>query len=264
MKYRIAALLMVLLAAPVQAQHAPGWDPGTPQATRAELEELLERLEATSQSSTYSEQIRAQATEHAQQVKRRLEEGDVQVGEALLIDVTGTPHEKLTSQYQVTPARTIVVPTVGEVSVAGVLQSELQAHLTQEFNRKIVAFQLSVRIPVRLEMTGAVRNPGAFVVPREFSLLDALNNASTAGGVTESARIDDLRILRGGRVVMEGEEWRQARMTNRTLADLGVRNGDVVEVPTRSSAVIASGRRMLGALSGLGSLIFLMRQMGIF
>jgi protein involved in polysaccharide export with SLBB domain len=260
----ILALLVTLLAAvPVAGQSAPGWDPGSPNASRAELQELLKRLEETSKSETYSEGIRQKALEQAALVKKRLEEGDMQFNDGITIDVKGAPHEALTNSYGVSAERKILVPKVGEISVAGVLRSELETYLTSEFSKSLKGFTLTVRMPIRLEIAGAVVKEGPAYVPPELSLLEVITLPTIAGGVKPEGVIENLRVLRDGKVVLDGKEWELARTEKRSLEDLGLRTGDVVQVPTRAGGVLANARKLFGAFSGIFSLLMVAQRLGV-
>jgi len=266
MRNRAVTLILLLLTAPAvgaAAQNAPGWDPGAPLATRAELEELMHRLEETSRSGTYSPTIREQAAEQALQVKKRLEDGDMQFNDGLILDVKGAPHDSLSRTYLVSPQRRIVISTVGEVSLAGILRSELESHLTSEFAKSLRGATVTMRVPIRIEIVGAVTKPGPTFVPPELPLLEVINSATGAGGIKDGASLDNLRVIRGGKVVLDGKEWNSAREQNLTIEQIGLRNGDVVQIPTATAGLFSNVRRLAGALSGLTSIFLLARRLGV-
>ena len=123
-----AVLACLLLGAPVAtAAQQPDWDPGRVLVTREDLQNLLQRLEQAAASPTYSQPVRDRARADAALLRTRLTEGDFQVGDRIMLVVEG--EQALSDTFAVRDGRVLRLPTIGDVSLAGVLRSELEPHL---------------------------------------------------------------------------------------------------------------------------------------
>src|SRR5690606_12762418 len=131
----VLACATVLLSSGVSAQQAVP-DPRGANLTRAELEEMLQSFQETASSSAFSGDARQEARNHAEMIRRRLSEGDLQVGDRIELVVEG--HPDLTQTFTVGAGRVLPLPAIGEVQLSGVLRSELQDHLTEYIGRYIV------------------------------------------------------------------------------------------------------------------------------
>src|SRR5690606_14211490 len=156
---RSALILMTLLlgvAGAAAAQDTSGWDPTGLQLTRAELQDILARYEETAESSAYSGTLREQAAREAALIRARLDEGDMRVGDRVLLVVEG--HPTLSDTFNVVAGRLIVLPDIGRIPVEGVLRSELQPYLSEQLGRFIRDPVVQVRALVRLQILGEVGN----------------------------------------------------------------------------------------------------------
>jgi protein involved in polysaccharide export with SLBB domain len=251
----LAALVAAVLPAcalPALAQTGPGWDPTGLQLTRADLEDLLARFEQTATSSAYSSTLRAQARAEAALIRQRLEEGDIRVGDRILLVVEG--HEQLTDTFTVVAGRAIVLPDIGEVPLTGVLRSELQQHMTEQIRRFIRNPVVHARSLIRLEILGAVGTPGFFTIPSDMLITDAL---MIAGGPAGNAQMDRIRIERGRDVIWAGDRLREAVIEGRTLDQLSVRAGDSIHVPAKSGGRLGTMREVMLVVSGVASVILI-------
>lgn len=247
LKRMTCALAVLLLAAgPTSAQQ--GWDPTGVQLTRSELEELLHRYEETASSSAYSGEVRAQARDEAALIRTRLDEGDLRVGDRIDLRVEGQPD--LTSEFAVVAGRVLVLPAIGEVSVEGVLRSELQDHLTREIGRYIRDPVVRARSLIRLEVIGAVGSQGFYAIPSDILITDALMQA---GGPAGDAQLDKIRIERNGQVLWNSDRLRRAMQDGRTLDQLSIRAGDSIIVPRQTGE--GWWRTGLMILTGIGTAI---------
>jgi protein involved in polysaccharide export with SLBB domain len=258
MGYRLAAVavLMAALAAPAAAQ-GRGWDPAGLQLTRTELRELLQRYEETSASGAYSSALREQARTEASLIRQRLEEGDIRVGDRVMLVVEG--HTQLSDTFNVVAGRRIVLPDLGDIPLTGVLRSELQGYLTQQVARFIRDPVVQARSLIRLEIMGAVGRPGFYTIPSDFLISDAL---MMAGGPSSAADVEKLRIQRGPTVIWDGTRLREAVIEGRTLDQLSVRAGDGIHVPQQRSR-FDSFRTGLAIVSGITSIVLLATRLGV-
>jgi polysaccharide export outer membrane protein len=258
----IALLLCTVAGSAAPGLHAQSSgqppDPAGLQLTRAELEELLGRYEQTAASNAYSGQLRERARTEAVLIRSRLEEGDLRVGDRIALVVER--HAELADTFNVVAGRMIVLPEIGSIALAGVLRSELQSHLAAEIGRFIRDPVVHARSLVRIEILGSVGSPGFYTIPSDLLISDAL---MLAGGPQGSANIEKTRIERGGDVIWEGKDLREAVIEGRTLDQLSVRAGDSLIVPQQSSRW-AQFRNAVVVVSGLTSILVIAQRLGLF
>jgi protein involved in polysaccharide export with SLBB domain len=151
-----------------------------------------------------------------------------QVGDRILLHVEGD--SALSDTFTVVAGPALRLPAIGEVSLAGVRRADLEAHLTRELGQYIKDPVVQARALIRVSVLGEVTRPGFYAVPIDLVLADAL---MLAGGATQEARVDRLRILRGNSVLWSGNSLQTEIARGATLEDLGVRAGDRIQVPKR-------------------------------
>jgi polysaccharide export outer membrane protein len=149
-----------------------------------------------------------------------------QVGDRILLHVEGD--SALSDTFTVVAGPALRLPAIGEISLAGVRRSDLEAHLTRELGRFIKDPVVQARALIRVSVVGEVTRPGYYAVPTDLVLADAL---MLAGGATQAARVDRLRILRGNTSLWGGNELQAQIARGATLEDLGISAGDRIQVP---------------------------------
>lgn len=228
----LASTSLFMLAAPpppLVAQSALEWDGGREQMSRAELEALLDRLEQAAASSAYSAALRAEARRSADLIRGRLEAGDFQVGDRVFLRVQG---EDLNDTLAVRAGPNLPVPVIGEISLRGVLRSELTAHLERELGRFMRNPVVQAEALIRISVMGEVANRGFYLVPADLLVTDVL---MLAGGPTPAADLEGLRVERAGQRIWEGDSLAQALVQGRTLDQLNLQAGDQIVIPERVS-----------------------------
>ena len=220
MKERCMTLAVALLwvsAVSVDAQEGPEREARRFAATRVELEALVQRLAADESKPAVA--ARTIAT-------RRLQEGDLLPGDGVLLAVQGEP--ELSDTFVVGPARDLVLPMAGSVTMRGVLHSEIDSYLRQQIAKVVVDPVVRARGLVRISVSGAVPRPGFHLVGADALLSDAV---MAAGGYTAEAKVSDLHVDRGGVPLLSGPPVQRALAEGRTLADVDVRSGDAFVIP---------------------------------
>jgi protein involved in polysaccharide export with SLBB domain len=237
---RIAIAVAVTLCA---SRAARSQAPSGLGATRPRLEARAETLEQMAQATSQSVAARAEAAREAATIRQRLAEGDFKVGDRILLAVEGEP--TLSDTFTVGLGGGITLPGVGDVSLAGVLRSELQPYLARRLAENLRDPVVRARAYVRLSILGAVARPGFYGVPAEALLSDAL---MTAGGPTAEADLRKLRIDRAGRPIWEGRALQQAIAQGRTIDEAGLVAGDQYVLPRRAGKSAADVLRFGGFL----------------
>jgi len=252
---RIASLLLLATLAGGAAAQSPvaeGSDPGRAQLSRAQLEALLQRYQATAGSTAYTAAYRGQTRAQTTLIRDRLANGDLQVGDRIELLVEG--QAPLTSTFTVEPGRVLVLPTIGEIPLAGVLRSELEAHLTRELSKYIVQPVVHAKSLVRITILGAVNKPGFYLVPSEALIPDAL---MLAGGPGSNADLRKMRITRDGQTIWDGNTLQNALTAGWTIDQLSLRAGDQIELPSAKTTDLVGIARL--AVISVAPLIFLLR-----
>ena len=217
---------LLLLVAPLAALAQEGRNVSRVYAIRADLQDQLNRLELAASSPAYSLTVRQQARFEAELVRRRLDEGDFQVGDRILLSVEDEP--ALSDTFTVDPGRLLTLPTIGDVPLTGVLRSELKSHVDVQISQFLREPIVRARSLIRISVLGGVGQPGFYTVPGEMLLTGAI---MLAGGPSPNARIEDIRVERGPQHIWEGGALQEAMAEGQTLDQLGIRAGDRIFVP---------------------------------
>jgi polysaccharide export outer membrane protein len=151
-----------------------------------------------------------------------------QAGDRILLRVEGD--SALSDTFTVVAGPALRLPAIGEIPLAGVARNDLEAHLTRELSRYIKDPVVQARALIRVSVVGEVTHPGFYAVPVDLVLPDAL---MLAGGATQDARVDRLRVLRGSASLWGGSDLQAAIARGATLEELGIRAGDRIEVPRK-------------------------------
>lgn len=221
----LALFAVTLAAGPLSAQ-IPGAELTQIQVTRESLLDLQRRLEETAASSAYSGDLRARARELADRVRTRLVDGDFQVGDRIYLQVEA--ESGLTDTVIVRQGRTIRLSGFPEISVAGVLRSELPAHLTRELGQYLRNPVVHTQSLIRVTVSGAVGAQGFYTVPVEAGVNEVF---LAAGGLLGTAQMDRLRIERGREILFQGEQVERVITLGVSLDALGMQAGDRFVVP---------------------------------
>jgi len=234
-RYQLRALVALLgslalfpLSVRAQADLGSAWA-----ASRAELERRVTQLDALAGSTAYSERARLRSAQEAATIRRRLSEGDFRVGDRIFVEIDGsvpdgiqgasTPVAELRDTVTVMDGARITVRNIGEVSLAGVLRSELQVRVNAAVNEVILNSRANTRPLVRLAVFGAVSRPGFYTVPLETRVDDLV---MLAGGPAPEALMNSMRFQRGDTAVLDAEELRGIIASGKVIGELGLHEGD--------------------------------------
>jgi hypothetical protein len=236
------------------AQSVLAVDPGGSVRTRADLERLLREYDQALASPAYSEAVKRGIREDAALIRARLQNGDFRVGDRITLDVQGEPN--LPDTVIVESGPMIVLPLFGEIPVAGVLRSEIQAHLTRALSRFINDPVVRANGHIRISVQGQITRPGFYTMPAEMLVGDAL---MVAGGPTSASNMGGIHIDRGTAILLEGEALQEAIRNGLTLDQLNLQAGDQIVVPERRTG---GWLGTVGLVAGVvGSLSFLIFQL---
>jgi protein involved in polysaccharide export with SLBB domain len=245
---RVATLLAVVLPVPGLAQATSGSQ--QVHVSRDSLAQLQSRLEETANSKAYSQALRDRARRESELLKARLQQGDFQTGDRIYLAVDRQP--ELTDTFTVAPGPKLVLPSVQEVSLAGLLRAELEPQLREHLKRFLVNPQVNATPLMRIWIDGGVSSPGVYLLPAHTLVTDALMRA---GGTTREAKVTSVRIERGNKRIWEGEALQRAITEGKTLDQLSLQAGDRIIVEERGGGGLQNIQTILMTVIPLIALI---------
>jgi|RhiMethySRZTD1v2_1073278.scaffolds.fasta_scaffold96512_2 protein involved in polysaccharide export with SLBB domain len=222
---------------------------GTTPSPRREYES---RSELETQAKTAES---AHRTGEAWLLRQRLEKGDFQDGDKIALTVQASmmagPLE-IPDTVTVRAGRRIELGRMGELSLEGVLRSELtdkvRDHLSQYVKEPLVRTTPLVRIGV----LGNVGRPGFFYSPADRPLSDVL---MLAGGPGSDANLTGMTVKRGDDVIWSAQDTHTALADGMSLDRMHLRAGDEIYVPQQRHiqwlGLIGLGFSVMGLLYGL-------------
>ncbi|HEU4587937.1 MAG TPA: SLBB domain-containing protein [Gemmatimonadales bacterium] len=144
-------------------------------------------------------------------------------GDAIRVKIWLEPG--LSGDFQVDESGQVVLPKLGARLVAGLRPDSVRAGIIREYLGYLNHSSVEVILLRRVQVAGAVRNPGLYTVDGTMTIADAL---ALAGGVSAAGRQDNVELLRAGQKV-------PGHLSGRTrIADSPLRSGDQLYVPERS------------------------------
>jgi protein involved in polysaccharide export with SLBB domain len=196
---------------------------------RKALEARAERLELDAASTVLSEKVRSERRQQAENLRARLSNGDFHAGDHIVLWVNGEP--ALSNTFTVRTGGILQLPTVGDVSLQGVLRPELKDVMTRAIARYIKAPDIQVSTQVRIAVLGAIGRPGFYSVAPDAPITDVL---MTAGGPAGNADLSRSSILRGTATFADPSRLKAALAASSTLDDLGIESGDQISLAERA------------------------------
>ncbi len=212
---------------------------------RRALEQRAQAAEAAAADQSASEAERHQRFAEGLLLRQRLREGDFQVGDRVIVQLLGD--SVLSDTFTVASGLVLPLPPIGDLSLMGVLRSELkervQTHLARFYRNPSVETVALVRVGI----LGQVGAPGYYFVPSDVLLADVLMRA---GGLTRGADVHRTVIRRSGDELFRAKEVDAAIRLGRTVDQTGIRAGDEIvvgEIKRRNwSTVVQSGVLLAG------------------
>lgn len=242
----LAAAALLLVSPPLlQGQQAPSTPRDTAQpvrpvrsasgratATRDELKAMLSSGSNLSNSEAAS-------------VRQRLDQGDFQSGDRVLLAVFDEP--TLSDTFAVRPGSILSLPNLPDLSLKGVLRSELQPHLEKHIRTYIRNPTIEASALIRLAVLGEVAEPGFYTLPAETLASEAV---MAAGGPSQKADLRKTTIRRGGSEVATRDEVQEAFGKGQSLDQLNLQGGDEIMIGSKGPGILPY-LQAAGAVAGL-------------
>jgi protein involved in polysaccharide export with SLBB domain len=195
------------------------------QADRLELQASLIQIDSVLNSPGYSSRIRDAKKREGVLIRDRLAEGDLQVGDQIILTVQN--EAPFTGTFTVGAGRTLSLPGVPDIPLRGILRSEAQDYLTNQLRNYVRDPSVRVQALIRMSILGAITKQGFYQVPADLLVSDAI---MVAGGPLGNADPNRTKVSRAGNVILQEEEIKAAIIAGRTLDQLNLRAGDEIMV----------------------------------
>ncbi|MEO8335679.1 MAG: SLBB domain-containing protein [bacterium] len=222
-----AALIGLTVVARVSAAQAGIPGVGAEMETRQMLESEMRKAD---------EQHR---TSEAWLLKTRLEKGDFQDGDRIVMKLLGptlllgaTGNDTII----VRAGRMLPLPQMADLPLTGVLRSELHDQLTHHLAQYLRDSSVRAIPLIRLAVLGQVRNPNYYYTSADVLLSDMVMKA---GGPNATADVNNMVIRRGGDVIWNAQDTRTALADGLSLDRLHLRAGDELYVDDVKSGGIS-------------------------
>jgi len=230
------AALVVLNTGHAFAQSEPGASPKSEFETRAELETQARLAESQHRTS------------EAWLLRTRLEKGDFQEGDRIVIMLHSSAAARPLDTLIVRAGKVIQLPKMDDLSLEGVLRSELNDRFVKHLSRYLQDAEARTTPLLRVGVFGSVGAPGYYYLSADVVLNDVIMRAGGPGG---NADLSKVLVRRGDAVIWNEKETRTALSEGLSLDRLHLRAGDDIVIGTRRDIQWLSLLSVVIGLAGL-------------
>jgi hypothetical protein len=167
-------------------------------------------------------------TSEAWVLRNRLEKGDFQEGDRIVVTLHTTAVQVPTETVTVRAGKVLQLPRMEDLKLDGVLRSELTDRLVHHLAKYLKDPEAQTTPLLRVAVFGAVGRPGYSYSTPDILLNDAIMRA---GGPSGDADMNKVVIKRGPEVIWNEEATRTALIDGLSLDRLNLRAGDEIFVP---------------------------------
>jgi hypothetical protein len=220
-----ACQVLIALATSNVAQAQPA---GAQRATRQELSSRMSALEQQLAGSSLKGTSRTAVQGEVAAIKDRLDAGDFKVGDRFV--VTMRFDSVSTDTASVRDGLQVSLFNLPDVSLKGVLRSELDERLSTHVARYLRNATIRANVLTRVGIFGAVGSPGYYLASPDRPVSELV---MLAGGPTPEANLNQLEIERSGKKILSAKDSKKALKEGKTLEQLDVQSGDDVRIATK-------------------------------
>lgn len=221
----VVALLCIAVASVTTAQQTAKV---SQRATRVELASQLAALESEISAGSLKGDKKEEALRSVADIKDRLENGDFKVGDRFVYTIA--VDSVRSDSASVRDGLNVTVMGLPDVSLKGILRSELDIVLTHHVLRYIKNASVRTVFLVQVSVLGAVARPGFYWMSLDKPLSELI---TIAGGPAPEANLREVEIKRANRVVLKAKDSRKALEEGLTVEQVDIRSGDQVRIPTK-------------------------------
>lgn len=150
----------------------------------------------------------------------------------------------LSGDFEINEAGVVVLPRIGPVAVLAIAPDSVRSQLFERYRTFLSHSSIEIALLRRVQILGAVRNPGLYPLDPTMTIGDAV---AVAGGATSDGDQKKVQIVR------DGDRLSQTLTYHTRVADSPIRSGDQLFVPERSwfvrhQALIATGATTIVSL----------------
>jgi polysaccharide export outer membrane protein len=149
-----------------------------------------------------------------------------QIGDRVQLMVEGDT--ALTGTFTVVAGPSLTLPVIGSIPLTGVRRADVQSYLTTQLSLYLKRPVVHAQTLIHLSLIGEVEHPGYYSVAVDMLLGDVLMQA---GGPTREADIHQMSIKRNGQLLYQADTLRKNMTAGMTVDQLGLRDGDNINVP---------------------------------
>lgn len=165
-------------------------------------------------------------------------ENPLRPGDVIRLQIWQEP--EMSGEYTINDVGVVTLPRLGRMEVTGLPPAQLERQIVEAYDRLFRHSSIEVRLLRRVQILGAVRQPGLYPVDATMTVSDAL---ALAGGATPQGEMDRIELIRNGERI-------DARLSIDTrIADSPLQSGDQIFVPERSWFERHSGALAAGMMS---------------
>lgn len=179
----------------------------------------------------------AHRTQEAWLLKSRLQKGDFQDGDRIVVKLLGATMllgSNGNDTITVRAGKMLPLPQMADLPLEGVLRSELTDRLTTHLAKYLRDSSVRATPLLRLAVLGQVRNPNYYYTSADVLLSDLVIKA---GGPNPNADVGKMIIRRGGETIWNAADTRTALADGLSLDRLHLRAGDELYVDDMKGSI---------------------------
>lgn len=162
------------------------------------------------------------------------------VGDTIKVQLFGK--ENRTHDLTVDREGKVVIPDLGELTVAGLSYTLMQEMIQHQVSQRLIGFKAAVSMgelrSIQVFIAGEAYKPGSYTVSSLSTISQALY---VAGGVSDIASLRSIRLMRAGEVIADFDLY-DLLLKGDASDDRLLQSGDVVFIPTRGDMVAVKGQ----------------------
>ena len=185
-------------------------------------------------------------TAEAWLLRTRLKTGDFQEGDRIVVVLEAAP--AVTDTMQVRAGKVLQFPRMADLSLEGVLRSELTDTLRHHLAKYLTNPGVRATPLLPLAVVGSVRTPGFYYVPADVVLRDVMMRA---GGPLPDADLNKSVVRRAGQTIWNAADVRIAIADGLSLDRLHLHAGDEVFVPQQRRMAMSTVVSLVSATVAL-------------
>ena len=193
-------------------------------AAASQRREFESRADLEAQAAAAEAQHR---TGEAFLLRSRLQKGDFQDGDRIVVEVEGNLLMSKPETLNVRAGKRLELPRMADLTLDGVLRSELVSRMTQHLSQYLRDPTVRATPLVRVAILGAVQRPGYYYTAADIPLSDVIMKS---GGPAGNADFGKISVRRADEVIWNAKDTRTAMADGLSIDRLHMRAGDEIHI----------------------------------